>query len=73
MADETQSRPGEQQPALKPPMPTLMLSPLLDIMLNAQRAQLDAFSGFQRSWMALNKDMWDRWTCRFGGGIPLDG
>lgn len=44
-----------------------------DNMMHAQRDQLRMLSAWQQSLSAINQDLWDRWVCRFGGGVPIDG
>jgi len=48
---------------------TLFLQPLLD----AQRLQWNALLGWQQSIASLNKDVWEQWAVRYGGGVPIDG
>ncbi|SEA55766.1 hypothetical protein [Variovorax sp. YR216] len=38
-----------------------------------QQAQLRAWGAMTQTYVALYQDAWDRWTARFGGGVPLDG
>jgi hypothetical protein len=45
------------------------LQPLLD----AQRMQWDAWLSWQQSLATLNKDVWEQWAVRYGGGAPIDG
>jgi hypothetical protein len=45
----------------------------LDDLLRVQRAQWDAFSGWQQSLVALGNDLWAQWASHFGGGVPIDG
>ncbi|SFQ60593.1 hypothetical protein SAMN05216567_121125 [Variovorax sp. OK605] len=42
-------------------------------LLAAQREQWEMLAAWQRSVGALQRDVADRWICRFGGGVPLDG
>ena len=44
------------------------LQPLLD----AQRIQWHALLGWQQSLATLNRDVWEQWAVRFGGGAPID-
>ncbi|SDE46907.1 hypothetical protein SAMN05444679_12345 [Variovorax sp. CF079] len=46
---------------------------LTEALMQAQRSQLQMVSAWQTSLGAFNQDLWDRWVCRFGGGVPLDG
>ena len=45
------------------------VQPLLD----AQRMQWDALVQWQQALATLNKDIWEQWSVRFFGGIPIDG
>lgn len=42
-------------------------------LMQAQTNQLRLLSAWQQSLVAINQDLWDRWICRFGGGVPIDG
>ena len=42
-------------------------------LMQAQSNQLRLLSAWQQSLFAINQDLWDRWICRFGGGVPIDG
>ena len=42
-------------------------------MLQAQQRQFQLLASWQESMAAIGQDQWDRWVCRFGGGVPLDG
>ena len=42
-------------------------------LVSAQRMQWDAFLCWQQSIAMLNKDAWEQWAVRYGGGVPLDG
>jgi hypothetical protein len=46
---------------------------LVDCVMQAQRNQYEMLTAWERSLGAVNQDLWDRWVCRFGGGVPLDG
>lgn len=48
-------------------------SALIAILMQAQRSHFQTLSAWQMSLGAFNQDLWDRWVCRFGGGVPLDG
>ena len=62
--------PGPARPAAPAAMwTTLFLQPLLD----AQRLQWHAYLGWQQSLATLNKDVWEQWAVRYGGGVPIDG
>ncbi|MBU1361643.1 MAG: hypothetical protein KKC79_21070 [Gammaproteobacteria bacterium] len=45
----------------------------IEAALRLQHDQLQMISAWQRMAAEFNQDAWDRWTCRFGGGVPLDG
>lgn len=38
-----------------------------------QRQQWEAMTAWQRSIGAVQRELMDKWICRFGGGVPLDG
>jgi len=40
--------------------------------LQTQQSQLQALNDWQSSLNGIYRDMWDRWICRFGGGVPID-
>jgi hypothetical protein len=42
-------------------------------MLKAQDDHWRLIAAWQRVVSEINQDLWDRWSCRFGGGVPLDG
>lgn len=46
---------------------------LTEALMQAQRSQLQMVSAWLTSLGAFNQDLWDRWVCRFDGGVPLDG
>ncbi|CAN7767770.1 hypothetical protein LJR290_007395 [Variovorax sp. LjRoot290] len=46
---------------------------MIEILMRVQRSQLQMMSAWQTSLGAVNQDLWDRWVCRFGGDVPLDG
>lgn len=50
---------------------------LADPFIAAQRAQceafMEAFLAWQQSLVAFNKDLWEQWAVRYGGGLPIDG
>lgn len=37
-----------------------------------QRAQLDAWMAWHKTAADLRQELWDEWTCRWGGGAPID-
>ncbi|KWT94096.1 MULTISPECIES: hypothetical protein [unclassified Variovorax] len=44
-----------------------------ECVIQAQRNQYEMLTAWGKSLGAFNQDLWDRWVCRFGGGVPLDG
>jgi hypothetical protein len=40
--------------------------------LEAQRLQWDTWTAWQQSLLTFNRDLWEQWACRFGGGVPID-
>jgi len=46
---------------------------LVHNMMDLQDTQWRWIAAWQRLLSDANQDLWDRWTCRFGGGVPLDG
>jgi hypothetical protein len=42
-------------------------------LLQAQQRQAQVLLTWHKSMAAISQDLWDRWVCRFGGGVPLDG
>lgn len=46
----------------------LMFSPMFDV----QRMQMDALLGWQQAIATLQKDFWEQWAVRYGGGVPLE-
>ena len=43
------------------------------LVLQTQDDILKQWMGWQKTASLAQQDAWDRWTCRFGGGVPLDG
>jgi len=41
--------------------------------LQAQQYQWGMLAACQQSAKAVQQELWDEWTCRFGGGVPLEG
>ena len=59
--------------------PSLMLSPLLawqsaglSMALEAQQVQWRLVLGWQDAVGAMQREWWDGWIARYGGGVPLD-
>jgi len=46
---------------------------MLDTWMLTQRNQFENLAAWQGAIEAFNQDLFDRWVCRFGGGVPLDG
>jgi len=46
---------------------------VIESLVQAQQAQFQMFTAWQRPFAAVNQELWDQWVCRFGGGVPLDG
>jgi hypothetical protein len=38
-----------------------------------QALQLDVLLFWQKSMVDFNRELWDQWTCRWAGGVPIDG
>ena len=58
---------------------SLMLSPLLawqsasvSMALEAQQMQWKLVLGWQDAACAMQREWWDGWIARYGGGVPLD-
>ncbi len=45
---------------------------LIAAMFAAQRLQWETMSAWQQSLLAFNRDLWEQWASRYGGGIPID-
>ncbi|MEJ8850678.1 hypothetical protein [Variovorax rhizosphaerae] len=43
------------------------------LMLQGQQNQLQVLAAWQKAMQDVQRDLTDRWICRFGGGVPLDG
>lgn len=48
------------------------LAMLLNPLWTAQCVQWEALLAWQRSLADFQRDLWDQWACRFGGGAPFD-
>ncbi|WP_286565373.1 hypothetical protein [Variovorax brevis] len=44
----------------------------LGLALQTQQGQVQALCAWQDAAGEIYRDMWDRWICRFGGGVPID-
>jgi len=42
-------------------------------LLQAQQNQFQLLAAWQKAMEDSQRDLWDQWICRFGGGVPLDG
>ena len=69
----------DQDNSAFPPQEHLMQS-MLDwqkayagLYVQAQQNQFQVLATWQKAMQEAQRDLWDRWICRFGGGIPLDG
>ena len=40
--------------------------------VQTQQLQLEALLSWQAAAAAVNRELWDEWTCRFAGGAPID-
>jgi hypothetical protein len=61
------------------PIPYGNLQPVLDWqaafiegLMQAQNFQLQMLAAWQWPFASVNQELWDQWTARFGGGVPLD-
>ena len=52
---------------------TSLSSTFADSLFQIQRAQLDVMLSWQTSMASIAQELWDEWTCRFAGGVPIDG
>jgi hypothetical protein len=43
-----------------------------EFVLQAQQMQLQFWLAWQEGFAAINREMWDQWTCRWAGGAPID-
>jgi hypothetical protein len=41
-------------------------------LIEAQRMQFEALISWQQTIAAWYNDLWDRWACRWAGGVPID-
>ena len=47
-------------------------SVVLAVALESQRIQMEWLSTWQRALLGMHGEIWDWWTSRFAGGVPLD-
>ena len=67
-------RPFAAPPSAAPlPAASVWWSSLAAPWLEAQRLQWEGLVAWQRTLATVQKDVWDQWICRYGGGVPLDG
>jgi hypothetical protein len=55
-------------------LPAMMAWPTAwaTVALQAQQEQLKLLVAWQEAATAMQRDWWDRWIARFGGGVPID-
>jgi hypothetical protein len=55
-------------------MPAAFLpwTPFMDALLQVQRLQWEVLGAWQRSWLAVQSELFDEWQCRWAGGVPID-
>lgn len=46
---------------------------LLASVAQLQRLQLETWLSWQKSFADSGQELFDEWSCRFGGGVPIDG
>ena len=51
---------------------TTATAPWLWPWADVQRAQWKAWLVWQHSMLLFQKDLWEQWSCRFAGGVPID-
>jgi hypothetical protein len=44
----------------------------MDALLQAQRLQWELLASWQAAMAAAQKELFDAWVCRWGGGVPID-
>lgn len=52
--------------------PTEWTHAIVGNLVGLQALQLDMFIAWQRACSTLQQELWDEWTCRFAGGVPID-
>jgi hypothetical protein len=45
----------------------------LGLAFQTRQSQIQAFAAWQAMFSDIQRDMWDCWIGRFGGGVPIDG
>ncbi len=57
------------------PAPSNLLWPMAttETVVQSQRVLWNACTAWQQSLLVWNRDLYDQWACRFGGGVPIDG
>ena len=53
--------------------PSPATGPWLGPWADLQRTQYQALLDWHRSMLVFQKDLWEQWACRYGGGVPMDG
>ena len=48
------------------------LAVFIETAAEAQRLQWQAVMTWYGALAAAQQEAWDEWTCRFGGGVPID-
>ncbi len=43
-----------------------------DAMIRLQRMQTEFLATLERQLGQANREAWDQWACRWGGGVPLE-
>jgi len=69
MADHHAARAASATPDLLYAAPW---APYLEGWLQAQRDQLESAILWQQSFVALYRELWDRWIAHCAGGAPID-
>lgn len=46
---------------------------LAENVLRLQQLQLESWLSWQKTLAASGEEFMDEWTCRFAGGVPIDG
>jgi len=54
------------------PADVFAVMPFVDVCAQAQRIQWELFAAWQRAVLAMQKELFDEWVCRWAGGVPID-
>jgi hypothetical protein len=54
------------------PVDFLVWTPFMDAFMQAQRIQWELLGAWQRAWFAVQQELFDEWTARWAGGVPID-